>query len=127
MNFSFVSIAPDGCGLYPFRPVWRAAFFVEETSIHAFRITLQRQRTILQMRQQDGRDADVIINDLRFGEGDLGIKDLVEIGNGNLAAADVQSLRRASRGGCAPVGGMSLRATNAHNSSRSLRFPRGIR
>ncbi len=67
--------------LHPLRPMSRTIFFVKKFRFDAIRIALHGQRPILQMRQQHGRDPDVIIDHLALGEADLRIKDLVEIRN----------------------------------------------
>ena len=42
------------------------------------------------MRQQVGRDADVVIDDLGFGKTILRVKNLVEVGNGNVTPVDLE-------------------------------------
>src|SRR6185369_11394406 len=82
MDFRVVGVAPDRRGLDPFGTVDRTFLFVKEAAFNPVRVTLQRQRAVFEMRQQDGSDADVIIDDLALGEPGFGIKDLVEVRQG---------------------------------------------
>ena len=48
--------------------VARAALLVEMHAIDAVGITLERERAAFQMRQDRAGDAQVIVNDIAFGE-----------------------------------------------------------
>jgi hypothetical protein len=66
----------------------RAILFVEEFSVHTIGIPLHSKGTILEMWQDNWRDADEVVDHLSFRESDFGIKDLVEIRYLNLTAFD---------------------------------------
>src|SRR6185437_1968241 len=59
-----------------------AALFIEERPFAAIGIAFERQRAIGQVREQDRRDAEVIIDHIPLGEVRLRIEDLIEIGKG---------------------------------------------
>ena len=59
----------------------RAIFLVEKFAFDAIRVALHREGPILQMRQKDGRDLDVVVDQFALGKAVLRIKDLVEIGD----------------------------------------------
>src|SRR6266704_267807 len=109
-----MAIRPDGGRLNPIRPVRWAPFFVEKTTLNAIGIPLKRERAVFQMRQQDRRDANVIIDDLSFGEAGLWIKNFVEPGNGDSFTVDLD--RRFS------FGSRQLRARTSGNR-RPIRCP----
>lgn len=90
MNLGIVAVGPDGRGLYPFGPVGGAAFLVEKTSGDAIGVTLKRERPVFEVGEQDGRDADVIIDDLALSETGFGIKNFIEIRNRNSLAFDLE-------------------------------------
>ena len=52
-------------------------------------VALERQRPVAQVRQHVRRDARVVVDHLALGEADCGIQDLVEVGERQAAAADV--------------------------------------
>src|SRR4051812_25712720 len=83
------AFAPNRRRLHPIGAVLRAGFLVKEHPGHAFRIALERQRAIFQVRQQDRSDAHVVIDHLPLGEAGCGIEDLVQIGDGQLLSLDV--------------------------------------
>ena len=68
----------------------RAILFVEERLIHAVRVALHGERTIFQMREQDRRDPDVVIDELSLGEPGLRVQHLVQIRDRQFAALDDQ-------------------------------------
>ena len=71
---------PQVVGLLPPR---RPVAFVEESAFNAIRVPLQRERTVLQVRQEHGRDFDVVINDLPFGKTGLGIENFLQARDGD--------------------------------------------
>ena len=81
-----VALAPDGRGLHPVGPVRGGVLLEEILAVHAVGITLQGERTPLQMRNQHRPDAGVVVNDLPLGEAGCGIQDLVQIGQLQLPA-----------------------------------------
>src|SRR6266478_4044794 len=85
-----MALRPDGRRLNPFRPVRWAAFLVEKTTFHAIGVTLKRQWPVFQMRQENGRDADIIIDHLPFRETGLRIENLVPIRNGDRFTVDLE-------------------------------------
>ena len=91
------AFARDRKCLHPFRRKARRILFIEEFAAHTVRVALQRHGTVMQMGQQERRDAHVIINDLSFGEAGW-IEDLLRVRNRNLLAIDGQ-VGRASRAG----------------------------
>ena len=68
----------------------RAILFVEELAFDAIGIAFHSQRPVFQMRQKDGRDLDVVMNHLAFGEAGLRLKHLVEIRDREGATLDDQ-------------------------------------
>src|SRR4030081_504563 len=86
VNGSLVPLAPDGRGLHPVGAMHGSVFFEEIFLLHASGITLHSQWPSGEMRHQYGRDADVIIDHLSFGESAGGIEDLVKIRETKLAA-----------------------------------------
>src|SRR5205814_9474607 len=76
--------------LYPFRCKSGGIFFVEGFAVNAIRITLQRHRPSLKMRQQKWRYSDVIIDYVGFGEFDYRIENLLGIRDCQLSFADIQ-------------------------------------
>jgi hypothetical protein len=82
LHEAVVDLAPlggDRRGAHPLRPVRRALLLVEILGVDAVGIALERQRSPSQVRQQDGRDPRVVLDDLPLREADLGIEDLVEV------------------------------------------------
>ena len=88
IHHPIVAFAPDFGRLHPFRPMRRAILLVKELAFHAVGVTLHGKRPVFEMRQEDWRDADVVIDYLAFGESDLRIKHLVQVRNLNLAVFD---------------------------------------
>ena len=70
--------------LHPFRAMDRTIFFVEKLCLHSVWVTLHRERAIFQMRKKHRRDANVVIDDLTFGEAGLRIQNLVQVRNREL-------------------------------------------
>src|SRR5439155_22059329 len=71
--------------------IGRAAFLVKESSLDSIGIAFQGEGPVFEMRQEGRRRADVIINDLGFGETNSGIKDFVEPGDRHRAPGDLQN------------------------------------
>jgi len=46
----------------------RAALFVKKTAFNTIRIAFDRERPVFEVRQENRRNPDVIINYIRFGE-----------------------------------------------------------
>lgn len=90
MNLGIMTLGPDSRGLYPFRPIRRAAFFVEKPPGDAVRVAFEREGPVFEVRQQNGRDADVIVNDLPFGEAAFRIENFIEIRNRDRFAVDFE-------------------------------------
>ena len=80
VDVALVVPAPDARGLDPVRAVRRALLLVEELSLDAVRVALQRQRAVVQVRQEHGRDAHVVVDQVALREAGLRIHDLVEVG-----------------------------------------------
>ena len=79
IDVALVALAPDGRGLYPVRPVRGGILLKKVLAVHPVGIALQGQRPSRQMRNQDGRDAGVVVDDLSLGEAGRGIQDFVQI------------------------------------------------
>src|SRR4029078_577352 len=79
MHAPLVAFAPDLGRLYPFRPMRRAILLIEKLTFHAIWITFHRERAVLHVRPKHRRDADVVVNYLRFGETGLRVKHLVQV------------------------------------------------
>ena len=58
----------------------RAVLLVEELGVDAVGVSLQGQRVVARVREDRRRDARVVIDDLCLREPDLGIQDLLEVG-----------------------------------------------
>src|SRR3954471_11194539 len=91
--------APDRRGDDPVGAVARALLLVEVGAADPVGIALERQRPPAQVRQQDRRDARVVVDHLPLGEPRLGIEDLVEVREGQPPPVDVdlQALGHATR------------------------------
>src|SRR6185436_15388545 len=63
---------------------------IEELSLRAVGITLQRDGAVFQMWQQVGRDRDVVVDNLPFGETNAPVENLVRICQTDAAVADAQ-------------------------------------
>jgi hypothetical protein len=79
----------DALGPYPVRPVLGTFLLVEELAFDAVRVALHRQRPALEVRQHERRHARVVVDHLALGEARLGIEDLVEVGELELLALDL--------------------------------------
>ncbi len=88
IHHAIVAFAPHFGRLHPFRSMRRTILFVKKFAFHAVGIALHGERPIFEMRQEDWRDADVVIDYLAFGESDLRIKHLVQVRHLNLAVFD---------------------------------------
>jgi hypothetical protein len=84
-----VVAAPDRRRLHPVGPVARALLLVEVLAGDAVRVALERQRAVVQVRQDGRRDARVVVDQLPLGEAGLGIEDLVEVRERQAAVADL--------------------------------------
>jgi hypothetical protein len=73
----------------PVGPVAGALLLVEELTVDAVRIALERQVAAAQVRQQDGRDPRVVLDHLTLGETGRGIEDLVQVREREPAALDL--------------------------------------
>jgi hypothetical protein len=78
------SLAPD-----PIGSMGRTLLLVEVPALDTVGIALERQRAIAQMRQQDRRDARVVLDDLALGEPRLGVHHLVQVREGELSSGYV--------------------------------------
>jgi hypothetical protein len=65
-----------------------AILLVKKLAVDAVGVAFHRERPIFEMRQEDRRDADVVIDYVAFGESDLRIKHLVQVRYLNLAVFD---------------------------------------
>src|SRR3989442_11408688 len=74
VHVAVVATAPYRRGLHPVRAVLGAVFLVEELSVDAVGISLQRQRVVVCVGEKDRRDARVVVDDLGLGEPDLWVK-----------------------------------------------------
>src|SRR5208282_1457527 len=81
-----VALAPHGRGFYPVRPMHGRVLFEEIFMIHTFGVALHGERPTSEMWHKDGRNADVEIHDLPFGETGGGVENLVKICELELAA-----------------------------------------
>ena len=54
--------------------------FEKEGLVHAARITLKRERLVFEVRDEDRRDASVIIDYLAFRESGGGVKNFFQVG-----------------------------------------------
>ena len=66
-----------------------AILFVKMHAGDALGVALHGEGAAAQMRQQHRRDADVVINDLRFGEAGGGIHHLLQVGKAELLSLDL--------------------------------------
>src|SRR2546429_7451374 len=124
-----------------------AIFFVKEFCIHSVGITLHRQGAIAKMRQKNGRDPDVVIDYLAFGEPDFRVKNFVQVRNRELfpfndefsffrhtilscrhpernasPARDDELLHAKNRSGVSNGCGLQMRATQCSQVSCPLRI-----
>jgi hypothetical protein len=74
---------------HPLRAVAGRVLLVEVLRLDAVRVALERERPPLQMRQHVRRDARVVVDHVALGEPGGGIEDLVEVGEGQRPALDV--------------------------------------
>src|SRR5215470_16679434 len=89
MNRAAVAAAPDGCGLNPVGTVLRCILFEKVFLIDPAGIALHRERAARQMRDENGCNTHVVVDHLAFGESRSRIENLVEIGEAQAAAFDV--------------------------------------
>src|SRR5580700_5074634 len=89
---ALVAFTPDRRRLYPLRPMFRGVLFKKVFFVHAFGIALQSERTSRKMRQQDRRDARVVIDHLSFCEPSCGVKNLVQVSQTQMLAVDLNYL-----------------------------------
>src|SRR5207253_9005331 len=89
-----VALAPHGRGAHPVGPVLRAALLVEVRGVDPVGVALERERALAQVGEQRGRDPGVVVDHLALGEADLGIEDLVEVGELELVTLDLDRGRR---------------------------------
>jgi hypothetical protein len=106
-----MTFRPDRRSLNPVWPIRWAALLVEKTTLNTIGVPFKCQWPIFQMRQQGRRDANVIIDDLPFGEASLWIKNFVQIRNGHGFSVDLE--RRFSFG--RRLGSRRLRARTSGN------------
>ena len=79
MHVRLIAFTPNLRRLHPFRPMRSGNFFRRRIRASTpFGITLHRQRSIFEMRQENWRDPDVVIDHLAFGEPDFRVKNLVK-------------------------------------------------
>src|SRR5579863_4387638 len=89
---ALIAFTPDRRGLYPVRTMFRRVLFEEEFFVHAFGIALQGERAFCKMRQQDRRDARVVVDHLSLGEPSCGVKYLVQVRQTQMFAVDLNYL-----------------------------------
>lgn len=75
----FFALAWDSRRPDPSGSMRGTTLLIEEKSLDTVRITLERNGPSLQMRQEHRRDANVIVDDLRFCEAHFWIQHLVEV------------------------------------------------
>src|SRR5580704_7707420 len=92
---ALVAFAPDRRSLYPVRTMFSRVLFEEVFFVHAFGIALQSEWTSRKMRQQDRRDAGVVIDHLSLGEPGCGVKNLVQVSQTQMFAVDLNDFRLA--------------------------------
>src|SRR5580704_3055137 len=95
---ALVAFAPDRRSLYPVWTMFSRVLFEEVFFVHAFGIALQSERTSRKMRQQDRRDARVVIDHLSFCEPSCGVKNLAQVGQTQMLAVDLNYLGFAGHG-----------------------------
>ena len=78
--------------IHPFRSKTRSILFIEGLSANPVGKAFQRDGAVFKVRQQISGNPDVVIDDVRFGEMVLRVKNLIEIRYRNAAAVDVQLL-----------------------------------
>jgi hypothetical protein len=78
--------------------MFRGVLFKEVFFVHAFGIALQRERTSRKMRQQDRRDARIVIDNLSLSEPGCGVKYLVQVSQTQMFAFDLNYLGFAGHG-----------------------------
>ena len=76
----------------PLRSKSWCIFFIEELAANPVGETFQCDRAFFEVRQEVGRDPDIVIDNLRLSETVLWIKNLIEIRQPNVMAANVQFL-----------------------------------
>src|ERR1700737_1474198 len=79
VNGSLVALAPDGRGLHPVGAMLGGILFEKIFLVDSPGIALHGERPSGEMRQQIGRYADVIIDDLSLGKPGGWIEDLVKV------------------------------------------------
>src|SRR5438477_11188087 len=79
LNVILASMAVDRGGLHPVRMMLGAVLLVEVHAVHTLGVTLKRERTILEMRDQHRSNAYKVVNYLSFREADRRIENFVEI------------------------------------------------
>src|SRR6202162_2048216 len=91
IDLSALGFCDLGC-LYPFRTMVRTFFFVEEKSFDAIRVSLQSNRPVFEVRKQNGRNSDVVINDVSFRKPSLRIENFIEVRDVDLRSINVEAL-----------------------------------
>ena len=76
-------------GAHPFRKPARHVLLEEERRVDAVRVALAGQRPAVQVGEQERRDAGVVVEHLPLAEARLGVEHLVEVGQHEPAAVDV--------------------------------------
>jgi len=74
---ALVALAPDGGGLDPVGTMLGSVLLEEKFLVHAAGIALHGERAAFEVRDEDGRDADGVVDDLSFGEAGGGVEDFV--------------------------------------------------
>jgi len=77
-------------GAQPWRESERRVLLKKELFVDAIRITLERKRTVAQMRKNERRNGIVVIDDVALGDAFAGIEDLIEIGQLKPMVLDVE-------------------------------------
>ena len=88
---------PDVDGLEPVRVRVRNALLVEEVALDAVRIAEHLHRPPRDVRKQELREVDVVVDEVTLGEPALGKEDLVELGELDVVAADSHGAERTAR------------------------------
>src|SRR5215510_3807855 len=116
VHVAVVAVAPDLGGFQPGRTVLGAVLLVEHLPFDPVRVALEGEGAIVEVGQQGGRDARVVVDHLALGEADPGIEHLVQVGQPQGAFPDADLDRALC---CTHVAGRSR--TTCRGSLRSRR------
>ena len=96
----------DLADLDPLRSRIGRALHVEEVAFRTVRVALHHHRAIDDVRQQHGRNVDVILNEISLGNAQLGPEELVEVSELDGAVAELEVER------VLPFGKLDVRDAN---------------